>query len=285
MRSWFLVALIACGGKKEEAPPAETKPSPTVADGTIAVFVNDQQVAVVDAAKIATWPRLDAIVPADSRKIGTWQKVQLVGAKTDSVDGRGSATAGSAPEGQRGLIDKPSENYRDMVPALYPPASFGMFDPVELAKHGKPAVHGDALTQVRVAVQANGRGGNEDNAAADSDPTKLVIAIKTPKGESTLTGDKLLAIPRENEPGGEKKGWRLATLLDAAGVKEWTSVTLADSAGTSLPIERADVSETSIPFIKLNKQGQLRVRVYKQQGDGWTAAGDLRSMTSITVTK
>lgn len=263
MRTWILVVVLAaCGGKKDDAPPA-TAPSP---NGSVAIFVNEQQVATVDAAAIAKWPRLDAIVPADSRKIGTWQSVKLVGEKTV-------------------LVDKPSENYRDMVPALYPSASFGMFDPVELAKHGTPAVHGDALTQIRVTVQANGRGGNEDNAAADSDPTKLVIAIKTPKGESTLTGDKLLAIPRESEPGGEKKGWKLITVLDAAGIKDWQTVTLADATGTSLPIDKKDVSDTSIPFVKLNKQGQLRVRVYKKQGDGWTAAGDLRSMTSITLTK
>jgi hypothetical protein len=277
MRTWLFAAFLAgaaCGGKKDDAPkPKQTETAPRVASATssVGLFVNGNQVATVDPAKIATWPRVDALVPTEFRKIGTWQLVKLISPKLE-------------------MIEKPSENYRDMVPALYPGPggvpSFGMFDPVELAKHGTPATHGDNVLDVHVKVsQANGRGGNEDNASASSDPTKLVIEIKTPSGASKLTGEELLAMPRETQPGGDAKGWNLQTVLDKAGIKSFEKLSLADTQGTVLPIEKADLSASSIPFVKLNKQGQLRVKVYKRQGEGWAAAGDLRSLASITVLK
>jgi len=273
MRTWLLVALLACGGKKDDAPPPAPPPKPAavVPAGSVQVFVNDAPAVVLDATKIATWPRLDGLVPTEVRKIGTWQAVQTVGETTES-------------------LDKPSDNYRDMVPAVYPgpggAPAFGMFDPVELAKHGTPAVHRDKLREIRLKVAAaDGRGGNEDSASSNADPTKIVIEIKTPSGASRLTGDKLLAIAREPAPGGNGQGWKLVTLLDAAGIKSFEKLVLGDTQGTVLPIEKADISETSIPFVKLNKQGQLRVKVWKKQGDGFTAAGELRSMTSITQLK
>ncbi len=275
MRTWLFTVLLAgaaCGGKKDDAPKATETAAPVASATTsVEVFVNGAPVAKVDPAKIATWPRLDALVPSDVRKIGTWQQVKLISPKLE-------------------MIEKPSENFRDMVPALYPgpggAPSFGMFDPVELAKHGTPATHGDNVLAVHVKVaQANGRGGNEDNAAADSDPTKLVVEIKQPSGASKLTGETLLALPRETQPGGDAKGWRLAAVLTAAGITTFEKLSLADTQGTILPIEKTDLSDSSIPFIKLNKQGQLRVKLYKKQGEGWTATGDLRSLASITVIK
>ena len=271
MRTWLLVALLACGGKKDDAPPTPTPTTPATPAGAVQVFVNDAPPLLIDAAKIAAWSRLDGLVPTEARKIGTWQSVQTVGDTTES-------------------IDKPSDNFRDMVPVVYPgpggAPAFGMFDPVELAKHGAPAIHKDKLREIHLKVAAaDGRGGNEDSAATNADPTKIVVEIKTPAGASKLTGDTLLAIPREPAPGGNGQGWKLAALLDAAGIKSFDKLILGDSQGTALPIEKADISDASIPFVKLNKQGQLRVKVWKKQGDGWTAAGDLRSMTTITQLK
>ena len=275
MRTWLLVALLACSGKKDDAPkpppPAPTPATAAIPAGAVQVYVNDAPTVLIDAVKISTWPRLDGLVPITARKIGTWQAVRTVGDKTED-------------------LDKPSENYRDMVPAVYPgeggAPAFGMFDPVELAKHGTPAVHRDRIRELRLVVAAaDGRGGNEDSAAADSDPTKLVIDIATPTGASQLTGDKLLAIAREATPGGNGQGWRLSTILEAAGIKSFEKLVLADAQGTSLPIAKADISDTSIPFVKLNKQGQLRLKVYKKQGDGWASAGDLRALSKITQLK
>jgi hypothetical protein len=114
------------------------------------------------------------------------------------------------------------------------------------------------------------------------------LTFKTPSGETTFPGEKLLAIPRETMPGGqgESKGWKLAALLDAAGVKKFDKLLLTDDKGTNVTLEKADFADgTSVPFVKLNKKGRLRLTVYKKQGDGWTPGADLRSLQRIEVTK
>ena len=70
-------------------------------------------------------------------------------------------------------LNKPFETYRDYVPALFPgehgTVSFGMFDPVELGKKGKPALREDGIVELRIKLAANsGRGENETALAAGS---------------------------------------------------------------------------------------------------------------------
>jgi hypothetical protein len=142
---------------------------------------------------------------------------------------------------------------------------------------------------IRVSVAAGtGRGEHESGEGGGSDPSQLVLTIKTASGETKLKGDKLLAIKREPQPGetGEGKGWTLATILDAAGVKTYERLRLTDAGGTNLTLEKADLDpKTAIPFIKLNRQGSLRFRVYKKQGDGWQASGDLRALAMVEILK
>jgi len=64
-------------------------------------------------------------------------------------------------------------------------------------------------------------------------------------------------------------------------VKTFEHLVLRDAGGNNLTLDRADLSDTSVPFLKLNKQGMLRLKVYKKAGDGWNAAGDLRGLTAI----
>lgn len=66
-------------------------------------------------------------------------------------------------------------------------------------------------------------------------------------------------------------------------MKTYKKVTLLDAAGTSIPLEKSEVNADSVPFIKLNRQGSLRFRLYKKQGDGWQSSGDLRSLVEIKV--
>ena len=102
------------------------------------------------------------------------------------------------------------------------------------------------------------------------------------KGTTQLTGEQIMALPREPMPGqADQKGWPLTALLTAAGVKSYQRLVLRDAAGANLTLEKADVSDSSVPFIKLNKQGALRFRVLKKAGDGWTPSGDLRGLVAI----
>jgi hypothetical protein len=256
---------IGCGSDKTSPPAAGSGSAPAV----VALFVNDAPVAQLQAAQLASWPRLDTLVPPEARKLGTWERVSLQAARPTPTD-----------------IQRPSSLYPDMVPAIFPgdggAPAFGMFDPVELARRGAPAFREDHLQAVRITMATGGsRGQNDDGGGAAADPTKLVVTVKTPAGTTTLTGDKIVALPREPMPGSpDQRGWRLAALLEAAGVKAYDHLVLADTAGTSLVLDKADLVD-AIPFVRLNKQGALRFRVFKKTGTGWSSSGDLRGLISI----
>jgi hypothetical protein len=280
MRTWLCLPVVAatvlgavsvgCSRDKPAPAPATTGSAAATATPGVELFVNDATVGTILPAQIAGWTRLDTLVPADARKLGTWALIRLEGAGPKPTE-----------------IARPSGAYPDMVPAVFPgeagSVAFGMFDPVELARRGKPAIREDRVRAIRIELaQGGNRGQNDDGGGAAGDPTKLVLTVKTPAGTTTLTGDKLLAIPREAMPGNaDQKGWRLATLLDAAGVKAYDHLVLTDASGTNLTLDRKDLDDKTVPFIKLNKQGALRLRVLKQVGEGWNPAGDLRALVAI----
>jgi hypothetical protein len=272
---WLVLVAAACRGDKPASPPPPPAGSAAAAAPAagVAIFVNGETTATVAAAQVASWPRLDALVPAGARRLGTWESVALTGAKAQPT-----------------VVAHPSGAYPDMVPALFPgdggAPAFGMFDPVELARHGRAALREDHITAIRIVLAANSnRGQNDDSAGGGGgDPAALAIAVKTAAGTTTLTGSQLLALPREPSPGNpDQKGWRLTALLAAAGVKDWNHLVLHDAGGTSLPLDRKDVDDASVPFIKLNKKGALRLRVFKKVGDGWNPAGDLSGLAAIDV--
>lgn len=260
-------------GSGSAAPAAPGSPAAATApagSGGVELFVNDLTIGSVQPSLVAGWPRLDSLVPGDARKLGTWDLVTI-----------------SSGKPQPTALAQPSTRFPDMVPAVFPgdggAPAFGMFDPVELARKGKPAMREDHVTAIRIKLaQGGNRGQNDDGGGGAADPTQLVIAVKTAAGVSQLTGAQVLALPREPTPGSpDQKGWRLAALLDAAGIKAFEHLVLRDAAGNNLTLDRADVSATSVPFLKLNKQGMLRLKVYKKAGDGWNTAGDLRGLTAI----
>jgi hypothetical protein len=177
-----------------------------------------------------------------------------------------------------------------MVPVLYPGdhgPSFGMFDPVELARHGQPGLREDGVHEIRIRLDAaSGRGEHESGDSQAADPTTLRLTFKTAAGEQVLTGTALLAIPRQEMPGGngDAKGWPLALLLAQVGVKDARKLRLTDAAGLNLTLEGADLDPAvAQPFIKLNKQGALRFRVFRKKGEGWETTGDLRGLTLVEV--
>ena len=270
-------AVIAGCGRDKPAPPPPPTPvaSPAgsataAATAGVELFINDVSIGTVLPAQIAAWPRLDSLVPGDARKLGTWEVVTLQGDKPRPTE-----------------IAHPSGAYPDTVPAVFPGdgggVAFGMFDPVELARKGKPAVREDHVTAIRIKLaQGGSRGQNDDGGGGGGDPTKLVVTVKTPAGTTMLTGDKILALPREPMPGNaDQQGWRLSTLLTAAGVTTYQHLVLHDAGGMNLTLERKDLDAKTVPFVKLNKSGLLRLRVLKQVGDGWNPAGDLRGLVAI----
>jgi hypothetical protein len=278
VKTLLLISLAACGKGESisKHPPKGSADLSTPPDNTVAIYVDDQQVGKIAPDQVNLWPRVDTLVPVAARRLGTWETITLKGAK--SVD-----------------LQKPSTQHPELVAALFPneagAPSFGMFDPVELAKHGKPALREDAIKEVRIALAKDGMRGQNDHAdgAAAGDPTKLELTIKTAAGEQVIKGDKLLETPREPEPGemsGDPKGWTLASILGRAGVKSYERLLLTGAKGTNLTLEKQDLDpKVAVPFIKLNRQGSLRFRVFKKQGDAWQPAQDLRDLARVEVLK
>jgi hypothetical protein len=276
-----LAVFVAGACHKDEASAAKAAgsgsaaiaPVPAPPAASVEIFVDDQSVAKIAAPQLGAWPRLDQLVPVTARHLGSWEDVYLKGKSPKPTE-----------------LHKPSEGHPDLVPAVFlapdNTASFGMFDPVELAKHGKPQIREDGVSEIRIKLaQGGGRGEHESGEAAATDPSQMKIAIKTPKGESVLEGTKLLAIPRSGMPGdlsNEPRGWPLTAILAKAGITKFQKIVLTDAQGLSLTLEHNDFdAKTSIPFIKLNRQGSLRVQVFKKQGEGWARSGDLRGLESI----
>ncbi len=272
------MAVLGCGSKSTEpsggGSGGSASPPPPAAAG-MHLFVDDVDVGTIQPAQVASWPRVDSLVPEAARRLGKWQAIYIKGSKPKVSE-----------------LNKPFETYRDYAPVLFPgengKISFGMFDPVELGKKGKPALQEDGVLELRVKLAADsGRGENDHQGGSAADPTQLKLTIKSAKGEQVLTGEQLLAMPRESMPGGggDAKGWKLVTLLEAAGVKSFEKLLLTDAAGLTLTMERKEIDDKTIPFVKLNRQGSLRFRIFKQQADGWTPSGDLRALTRIEVLK
>ena len=280
MRTWMcliVIAVVACGGKKKEQEAAGSgtgtgsAPVATVDSDSVEIFVDDNSVAKVAAADLDKWPRLDTLVPEQARRLGTWDAIAFTG---------GTATK----------LEKPAQNHPDKVPVLFRgkdgKAAFGMFDAVELAKQGEPGFRADAVREVRITVSKMERGGAHQGSTGEGvDPMKLVVKITTSEGEKQITGPEILKLPREPQPGNEDtKGWRVTQFLEAAGVTKYESITLVDANGTTIPYKKAELDpKTTVPFIKLNKQGSLRFRMFTKQGAGWQPGADLRSLTAIQV--
>lgn len=280
MQSWklgLIVVLASCSKSESKPTPTATPPAAAPAPatpGTVEIFVDDASVAKITPTQVATWPRLDALMPGDARRLGMWDLVTLESQKQTDVH-------------------RPSDTYPELVPALFPgeggAPAFGLFDPVELANHGNPALREDHLRVLRIKLaKGQGRGEHESGEGGGTDPTQIKIAVHTLKGDSVLEGSKIVAIPRAPQPGDdskEAKGWPLVTLLGAASITQFDRIVLADASGTNLVLDKADFSPTSLPYVKLNRKGQLRLSVYRKQGDAWHVDGDLRGIASIDVVK
>lgn len=266
----LVAALASCGKDTPKAREAPPTPTPT---SNVQLFVDDAVVGTIAPDQVKLWPRVDVLVPASARHLGSWQELSLHSTGTKGTD-----------------LHQPTANYPDYVPALFPGAdgkpAFGLFDPIQLSKHGAPAVRQDDVTEVRIKLSQGGsHGQNESGNAEIVDPKDLKITIKSPSGTTTLGGEKLMAVPRENMPGtDEPKGWTLATVLKTAGIDTYEKLLLTDQGGLNLTLEKQDLDpKVAIPYIKLNRQGSLRVKVYKKQGDGWEGTGDLRGLVAIEI--
>jgi hypothetical protein len=267
-------AVAACDKSNANAPKRGSGTvEPTRPPGSVTVYLNDKLVATLESSRIAAWPRLDAVVPVEAQQLGTWSSMMVKGASPAD-------------------IVQPSAKYPNDVPVVYPgpdgPA-LGWFDLVDLANKGAPKATFAGVTEVRITRDEDSdRGLNEDaTGVQDFDPAQIDIKIEGGP-RPLLAGADIVQIAREAPPNGDTKtqGWKLTTLMAAAGIEDAPKVTLTDESGTSVTLTAAELDPgKSIPFLKLNKKGQLRFRVYTKQGDGWQLGGNLKGLSSIKVVK
>lgn len=279
MRTWILIVVLAAAACQKKEPDRGgsgsgpgTGSAAAKVDDNLYVFVDEAQVAKIAAADLASWPRLDALLPQDARRLGTWTAIKFT-------------TAGGPS-----ALEKPAQTHPDKVPAVFPgkdgKPAFGMFDPVEYAKKGEPAFRVDGVRELRVALSKMERGGEHQGGGGEgADITKLVLTIVTKDGEKKLTGPEILKLPREPQPGSEDtKGWRVTQFLEAVGVTTFESITLVDTSGATVPLTKKELDpKTTNPFVKLNKSGVLRFRMFTKQGTGWSPGADLRGLVKIEV--
>lgn len=265
--------LLACGGKKKEeagggsaSGGGGTGSAPiAVDDNRVDIVVDGASVANIEGKDLASYPRLDALVPEEDRRLGTWDKLVFTAASPTT-------------------LERPAQQHPDKVPVIYAgkdgKPAFGMFDPVELAKRGEPAFKVEAVKKIEITLSKMERGGQHQGSTGEGvDPTKLVVKI----GDKQITGPEILKLPREPQPGNEDtKGWRVQQFLEAAGVTKYQSITLVDASGATVPLTKKEL-EGSVAFIKLNKQGALRFRMYTKKGEGWESGADLRALTRIDI--
>jgi hypothetical protein len=146
----------------------------------------------------------------------------------------------------------------------------------------------------QIAAQAAGdrgggdSGGNREHAneARSAAPTDLAIAITGVGGESTFTGDQLDALPVIKAPSGDTQtpGWSLIDVLAAAGVTRPQIVHLTDGEGATLRLDAADFDPAkAVLYLKLNRQGLIRFRLFRKKGEAWEVGGELRGLTKIHV--
>jgi hypothetical protein len=276
----FVVVLaIACGGKKESegggsgsGPGTGSAPVTKPDDNSVEIFVDDKPVAKIAAKDLASWPRLDSLLPQEARRVGTWQRL--------------SFTTTAAPA----VLEKPAQNHPDKVPVVFAGSDgkpvFGMFDPVEFAKKGEAGFRVEGVREVRLSLSKMERGGDHQGGGGEgADITKLVLEIVTKDGKKQLTGPEIVKLPREPQPGSEDtKGWRVTQFLEAVGVTKYDSLVLVDASGATVPLTKKELDPAmSNPFVKLNKSGVLRFRLFTKQGTGWSPGADLRGLIKIEV--
>ena len=274
----IVCALGAC--KKDSSSKKDEGAKPAANDKrAIELTLDGKPVSTLDAAKLGAWAPLGSFLPSGSQNLDTWGAIEV--------------TIGDLVE----RIDDPAAKHPGLVAAVFPgrggPA-FGFFAPQDLAKKGKAQWERQGVSRIAVTSRAaggqgggDGAGGGAENEGERPAPSPdLKITIVGPAGETVFTGDKLAPLPTTTAPIGDTDtpGWTIDQILTAAGVSPKGQVVVYGEESANLILEPSDLDpETAKPFIKLNRSGQLRFRLFRKNGETWDIAGELRGISRIEL--
>jgi hypothetical protein len=266
----------------------------------VRLLVDGKPIANADRAAAAAWSRLADLLPANARDAKAWAAVEI-----------------HTHSGRITTMPEPAATQPGLIAAIFPGKDgidFGMFTPEELAKHGTPKMVEMDVSDVRVKLTpapepadgsggsdasgsgsdsggsggANGEGGGANRTADTSrDLTGIKLTIKMPSGEVQVTGDDLGKIATTVAPMGDTStpGWDVATVLAAKKIKPTSKLIITDEGGASVTMTAKQLDpKTDLAFMKVNKQGQIRFRLFeKNAGGAWDVAGELRGVTTIEL--
>ncbi|MCE9574220.1 MAG: hypothetical protein K8W52_13820 [Deltaproteobacteria bacterium] len=263
------------------------------APGSVEIYVGGKVVATADAKWAARWAPLAELVPAEARNPKSWNVLEI-----------------HTASGRVTTMPEPASTQPDLIAALFPGKDgidFGMFTAEALSKKGTPTMIETNVVDVRVkftpgAPGAMGGAGSAGSAAGGSggaegggqhkddqgpDLSVVTLNIKQPSGAHLLTGEELGKIAKVAPPTGdtETTGWDVASILAAQKIKPTGKVVVSDDTGAAVEIAAGDlVPAKSLAFLKLNKQSQLRFRLFqKTEGGTWAVTGELRGVTQIEI--
>jgi hypothetical protein len=261
------------------------------APGTVQILVGGKVAATADATWAARWAPLAELLPAEARNPASWNILEI-------------HTAG----GRVTTMPEPAATQPNMIAALFPGPDgidFGMFTADALSKKGTPALVEHNAVDVRVKFTpippggigsagsgSNGHGDGEGNGSNRTkgdgpDLSTVTLNLKQKSGAHLLTGEELGKIAKVAPPTGdtETTGWDVASILAAQQIKPAKKVVLTDDSGAAVEIEAADLAPAkTLAFLKLNKQSQLRFRLFQKSPAGtWTVTGELRGVTQIEI--
>jgi hypothetical protein len=135
--------------------------------------------------------------------------------------------------------------------------------------------------------EGNGEGGGGENDGERPVPTaELKITVVGPAGETVFTGDQLATMSTSHAPIGDMDtpGWTLGQILEASGVEPSEKVVVYGAENANLILEAADFDPAkAVLFIKLNRSGQLRFRVFRKVGATYEIGGELRGIVRIEI--
>lgn len=289
-----LATTLATTGckKKEQAAPAGGSAAATGSAAPAATKVTiaiDDKVVTDSPALTATPKPLVELVPG-APPYDRWFAIEVIdtAGSVMSILAPSKNHAGSVPallvDGRGatfGLLrDGKLEQPVSVVAKVTVKATFTPGAPIEHADHGGGGDSGGG--------GEHGGGGNQGDKGVRPVPTaELTIEIEGPGAKkSTFTGDKMAGLPEVHAPSGdtETPGWNLVDVLAAAGLKDAKVVVLTDEANAALRIEGADWDPAkTMLYLKLNRSGVIRFRVFRKTGELWEIAGELRGIKAIKV--
>jgi hypothetical protein len=277
------------GGKSGD--PAAIPSGP----GIVQILLDGKPVAGVGAEAAAKWAPITDLLPGTGKDAKTWQALEI-----------------HTAAGRVTTMPEPGATQPGLVAAIFPGkdgVDFGMFTPDELARHGTPKLVETNVTDVRVKLGAapaapagSGSGSSGSHGGGDGegsganrtasggsgpDLSGLKLTIKQKSGDVEVTGDDLGKIDRVVPPIGdtETQGWDVAAVLASRKLKPTAKVVITDESGTTVTMTAAQFDpKKDLAFMKVNKQGQIRFRLFEKNAAGaWDVAGELRGVTTIEL--